>query len=68
MTTQTLDLAAERVARLEHGAAGETGPFLDTLVAGAPAARFAPFARRANAAIRMVGQCIRLRPLGLMGW
>ena len=67
MTTLTLDLPTELVARLKQ-VAGETGQSLDTLVADALATRFVPSAPGARAETAPVGERIRLRPVRLAGW
>ena len=67
MTTLTLDLPAELVARLEQ-VAGETGQPLDRLIADALAARFAPPTPSPSANDAAAGERIRLRRVRLVGW
>ncbi len=67
MTTLTVELPPELVARLEQ-VADEQGQRVDALVADVLAARFAPAAALVRPeAPTMVGR-IRLRPLRLGSW
>ena len=67
MTTLTVELPPELVARLEQVAA-EQGRPLDALVAAALPARFAPDAEPARHSAPTVGGRIRLRPVRLANW
>ncbi len=67
MTTLTLELPPELVARLEQ-VADESGQPLDALVADALTARFAPSTANANVDTVPAGGRIRLRPVRLGSW
>lgn len=67
MTTLTVELPAELVARLEQ-VADEQGQPLDALVADALTARFALDAVPARPGTPTVVERIRLRPVRLASW
>ena len=67
MTTLTLELPAELVARLEE-VANETGRPLDTLVTEALSARFVPSPPAPSVDAATAGEHIRLRQVRLVGW
>ena len=67
MTTLTLELPTELVARLEQ-VADETGQPLGIMVADALAAQFAPSATAVRVDDRADAKRIRLRPVRLGGW
>ncbi len=67
MATITLELPAELMARLEQ-ISTEIGQPLDTLVADALVAHFAPFQQEPNTNPADAARRIRLRPVRLVGW
>lgn len=67
MTTVTLELPTELVARIEH-VADATGQPLEAVIADALTARFVPGAVPAPPDHQPAGERLRLRPIALAIW